>query len=35
MTPVSGGPLTPDPPALSEVEAAAQMPQLDTPNGTA
>ena len=35
MTPVSGGPLTPDPPALSEVEAAAQMPQLTPPNGTA
>jgi hypothetical protein len=35
MTPVSGGPLTPDPPALSEVEAAAQMPQLNPPNGTA
>jgi hypothetical protein len=35
MTPVSGGPLTPDPPALSEVEAAAQMPQLNPLNGTA
>ncbi len=35
MTPVSGGPLTPDPPALSEVEAAAQMPVLNPQNGTA
>jgi hypothetical protein len=35
MTPVSGGPLAPDPPALSEVEAAAQAPALDPPNGTA
>jgi hypothetical protein len=35
MTPVSGGPLTPDPPALSEVEAAAQMPVLNPPNSTA
>jgi hypothetical protein len=35
MTPVSGGPLTPDPPALSEVEAAAQMPALNPQNGTA
>jgi hypothetical protein len=35
MTPVAGGPLTPDPPAVSEVEAAAQMPVLNPPNGTA
>ncbi len=35
MTPVSGGPLAPDPPAISEVEAAAQMPPLNPPNGTA
>lgn len=35
MTPVTGGPLTPDPAALNEVEAAAQMPVLDPPNGNA
>jgi hypothetical protein len=35
MTPVSGGPLAPDPPALTEVEAALKMPTLDPPNGTA
>jgi hypothetical protein len=35
MTPVSGGPLTPDPPTRSEVEAAAQMPLLNPENGTA
>ena len=35
MTPVSGGPLAPDPPALSEVEAAASMPVLNPLNGTA
>jgi hypothetical protein len=35
MTPVSGGPLTPDPPALNEVEAALQMPPLNPPNATA
>ena len=35
MTPVSGGPLAPDPPALSEVEAAATMPVLNPANGTA
>jgi hypothetical protein len=35
MTPVSGGPLAPDPPALSEVEAALQMPQMDPTNATA
>ena len=35
MAPVSGGPLAPDPPALSEVEAAAQLPVLNPTNGTA
>jgi hypothetical protein len=35
MTPVSGGPLAPDPPALSEVKAAATMPVLSPPNGIA
>jgi hypothetical protein len=35
MTPVSGGPLAPDPPALTEVEVAAQMPVLSPQNGTA
>jgi hypothetical protein len=35
MTPVSGGPLTPDPPARSEVEAAARLPVLSPQNGTA
>jgi hypothetical protein len=35
MTPVSGGPLAPDPSALTEVEAALKMPLLDPPNGTA
>jgi hypothetical protein len=35
MTPVSGGPLVPDPPALSEVKAAATMPALSPPNGAA
>jgi hypothetical protein len=35
MTPISGGPLAPDPPALSEVEAAAQTPPLNPLNGTA
>ncbi len=35
MTPVSGGPLAPDPPALSEVEAAATTPVLNPQNGTA
>jgi len=34
MTPVSGDPLTPDHPARSEVEAAAQMPVLNPQNGT-
>ncbi len=32
MVPVTGGPLAPDPPALSEFEAAAQAP---APNPTA
>jgi hypothetical protein len=32
LTPVSGGPLAPDPPALSEVEAALKMPALSPPN---
>jgi hypothetical protein len=35
MVPVSGGPLAPDPPALSEVQAAASMPVPAPPNGTA
>jgi hypothetical protein len=35
MTPVSGGPLAPDPPALNEVEAALKMPTPSPPNGTA
>jgi phosphatidylserine synthase len=35
MTPVAGGPLAPDPPAVSEVLAAAKMPVLSQPNGTA
>jgi hypothetical protein len=35
MTPVTGGPLAPDPPARSEVKAAANMPVLSSPNGTA
>jgi hypothetical protein len=35
MTPVSGGPLAPDPPALSEVQAALTMPALNPPNGAA
>jgi hypothetical protein len=35
MVPVSGGPLAPDPPALSEVEAAAQAPAPNPPNTTA
>jgi hypothetical protein len=35
MTPVSGGPLAPDPPAVSEVVAAAQMPVINPQNGTA
>lgn len=35
LTPVAGGPLAPDPAALSEYEAANQMPVLSSPNGTA
>jgi hypothetical protein len=35
MVPVSGGPLAPDPPALSEVEAATQAPAPNPPNATA
>jgi hypothetical protein len=35
VTPVSGGPLTPDPPASTELQAANQMPLLAQPNGTA
>ncbi len=35
MTPVSGGPLAPDPPALNEVEAALKMPAVDPANATA
>jgi hypothetical protein len=35
MTPVSGGPLAPDPPAVSEVEAANHVPSLSPPNATA
>ncbi|HZP30867.1 MAG TPA: hypothetical protein VFC99_18105 [Acidimicrobiia bacterium] len=35
MAPVPGGPLAPDPGPLAEVVAAAQLPPLPTPNGTA
>jgi hypothetical protein len=35
LTPVPGGPLTPDPAARSEVEASLAIPTLSTPNGTA
>ncbi len=35
LTPVSGGPLTPDPSPRSEVLAALATPPLSTPNGTA
>jgi hypothetical protein len=35
MTPVTGGPLTPDPPALDEVEAALKMPMPNPANATA
>jgi hypothetical protein len=35
MIPVSGGPLAPDPAALSEVEAAAQAPAPNPHNATA
>jgi hypothetical protein len=35
MTPVTGGPLTPDPPALNEVQAALTMPPVSPLNPTA
>jgi hypothetical protein len=35
MTPVDGGPLAPDPSALSEVQGALKMPVLSTLNATA
>ncbi len=35
MTPVSGGPLAPDPPPLNEVEAALKMPVLNPANSGA
>jgi hypothetical protein len=35
LAPVSGGPLAPDPPPLSEVAAANQLPVLNPSNGTA
>jgi hypothetical protein len=35
MTPVTGGPLAPDPTARSEVLSALQIPVLSPPNGTA
>ena len=35
LAPVSGGPLAPDPPPLSEVVAANHLSALDLPNGTA
>ena len=35
MTPVPGGPLTPDPSALNEVEADLKMPVLNPANGLA
>jgi hypothetical protein len=35
MTPVTGGPLAPDPSALSEVVGALSVPALSQPNGTA
>jgi hypothetical protein len=35
MTPVSGGPLAPDPPDVSVVTAAGEVPPLTTPNATA
>jgi hypothetical protein len=35
MVPVTGGPLAADPPAVSEVEAAAQAPPPNPPNATA
>ena len=35
LTPVTGGPLAPDPSARSEVLGALSVPTLDQPNGTA
>jgi hypothetical protein len=35
LTPVSGGPLAPDPPAVSEVEAANAVAPVSPANGTA
>ena len=35
LTPVTGGPLAPDPPPVSEVKAASEVPPLATANGTA
>lgn len=35
LTPVTGGPLAPDPPASSEVQAADQLPARTPPNATA
>jgi hypothetical protein len=35
LTPVAGGPLAPDPPAASEVQAASEVPALSPPNGPA
>jgi hypothetical protein len=35
LTPVTGGPLAPDPPALSEVKAAEAVPALNPPNASA
>lgn len=35
VAPVPGGPLDPDPPALSEIQAADQLPVLSPPNGIA
>jgi len=35
LTPVSGGPLAPDPPARDEVEAANHLPALNPANGVA
>jgi hypothetical protein len=35
VTPVSGGPLAPDPSAVSEVTSADAVPVLDPPNATA
>ena len=35
LTPVSGGPLVPDPPAADEIAAANQLPALNPSNGVA